>query len=151
MNMVLSRLHCCRGFLDCHMNGNYDGPDMKESSRFLRWSLSFLSTFRSEFLVESCLEANSKSFCCLGVSLIYGLLVLIRLSSSSLASCVTTNTSWALVPLRASILKPPVTGIETRNCRPELWPRTLEITPGVIVWISGSLARTFSQGINPST
>ena len=45
----------------------------------------------------------------------YGLLVLMRLSSSSLASCVTTNTSCALVPLRASILKPPVTGIETRN------------------------------------
>ena len=22
--------------LDCHMNGNYDGPDMKESSTFLR-------------------------------------------------------------------------------------------------------------------
>ena len=40
-----------------------------------------------------------------------------RLSSSSLASCVTTNTSWALVPLRASILKPPVTGIETRKAR----------------------------------
>ena len=151
MSIVLSRSCCCRRFLDCRMNGNYDGQDIKELSTFLQCSSSYLSTFRSESLVESCLEAGPNEFCCLGVSLIYGLLVLMRLSSSSLASCVTTNTSWALVPLRASILKPPVTGIETRNCRPELWPRTLEITPGVIVWISGSLARTFSQGINPST
>ena len=64
---------------------------------------------------------------------VHGLLALIRMSSSSLSSCVTTKTSWTIVPLRATTLKPPFTGVETRNCNPLLRPRTLAITPGVIV------------------
>ena len=67
------------------------------------------------------------------VCAVHGLLALIRMSSSSLSSCVTTKTSWTIVPLRATTLKPPFTGVETRNCNPLLRPRTLAITPGVIV------------------
>ena len=63
---------------------------------------------------------------------------------------MTTNTSWALVPRRATSLKPPVIGVEIRSRRLVLRPRTRLITAGVTVSMPLSWASCLSKGIKPS-
>jgi hypothetical protein len=63
---------------------------------------------------------------------------------------VTTNTSWALVPSRATNLCPPVIGAETLTRNNGLRPFTLQITAGVTVSMPGTSARRLSKAINPS-
>ena len=48
-------------------------------------------------------------------------------------------------------LKPPLIGVDGLSVKSWQRPFTLAMTPGVMVWISGSLAKTLSQGINPLT
>ena len=73
-----------------------------------------------------------------------------RSSRASAFSAVTTNTSWALLPRRATSFQPPVIGVDTRNRSSGERPFTRAITAGVIVSMAGSCTSRFSSGMSPS-
>ena len=74
-----------------------------------------------------------------------------RSIKSDFSKDVITKTSCALLPRRAINLNPPRIGTDGLSVKSGQRPLTLAITPGVMVWICGSFAKTLSQGISPFT
>jgi hypothetical protein len=74
-----------------------------------------------------------------------------RSIKSVLSRVVMIKISCAVLPRRAINLNPPRIGTDGLSVRSSQRPFTLAITPGVMVWICGSFAKTLSQGISPFT